>query len=374
VLGDIADFVDTVEMRGESARRAEVDHQIRSWSGAESPGQCGGCRHLADTAHDDVDVGRQVRGLLGERHDDQHGWQASDVSRRRLVSWRPGAPLLVLGAVASVQSGAAVATRLFPVAGPGGTVLLRLAIAALLLMAVARPDVRGRDRSDIVAVVLFGLVLAGMNATFYEALSRIPLGVAVTFEFIGPLALALLGSRRLVDLLWVALAALGVGLLSSAGGSLDTLGIVLALAAGGFWAGYILLAKRVGASFPGAGGLALALCVGAVAMAPFGIVTGGRRLWHAGVLGRGAAVAVLSSAVPYTLELSALRRLRASVFGVLMSLEPAFAAISGLVLLGQHLRLREWLAVVSVMVASVGATRAERPRPHPGATPAGVVA
>jgi inner membrane transporter RhtA len=267
------------------------------------------------------------------------------------------APVLVLGAVASVQSGAAVATRLFPDVGPGGTVLLRLAISAALLVAIARPSLDGRSAPDLWLTVAFGVALAGMNFTFYEALSRIPLGVAVTVEFIGPLSVAVFGSRRAVDIVWVVLAAAGVVLLTSGGGSLDGLGLFLAFVAGTLWAAYILLAQRVGAVFPGASGLALALVVGAIGLAPFGIWSGGTRLVDANVFGRGCAVALLSSAIPYSLELYALRRLRASVFGVLMSLEPAFAALSGLIFLSQHLRAREWVALVSVMIASVGATR-----------------
>jgi inner membrane transporter RhtA len=286
------------------------------------------------------------------------------------------APLLVLAAVASVQSGAAIATRLFPVAGPGGTVLLRLGLSAVVMVVLARPRVSGRSRGDLLLVAGFGLVLAAMNAIFYVAIDRIPLGVAVTVEFIGPLGVAVGGSRRGLDLLWVAFAAVGVVLLTSGGGHTDVLGLALAFVAGLFWAGYILLSKRVGTVFPGASGIALALAVGTVAVAPFGIVDGGGALLRPTVVGRGAAVAALSSAVPYTLELFALRRLRASVFGVLMSLEPAFAALSGLLFLGQDLRVREWVAVGCVMVASVGATRSgggDVPV-EPGATPTEVVA
>jgi inner membrane transporter RhtA len=286
------------------------------------------------------------------------------------------APTLVLGAVASVQSGAAIATKLFPQAGPGGTVFLRLALSAVLLLAIARPKVIGRRPSDLRLVVAFGVALAGMNTTFYEALSRIPLGVAVTIEFIGPLTLAVVGSRRKLDLLWVILAGVGVVMLTSGGRHLDWVGIAFAATAGGLWACYILLAQRVGAAFPGAEGLALALVVGTIAVAPYGIADGGSALVDAGVVGRACAVAVLSSALPYSLEIYALRRLRASVFGVLMSLEPAFAAVSGLLFLSQHLRLREWFAIVSVMVASVGATRTARRDElpiEPGATPTEIV-
>jgi inner membrane transporter RhtA len=266
---------------------------------------------------------------------------------------------------------------LFPDVGPRGTVLLRLGLSAVLLLAVARPRMSGHRRSDLGRAVLFGLVLAGMNATFYEALSRIPLGLAVTIEFAGPLAVAILGSRRRLDLLWVALAAAGVALLSSGDTHADAAGVVLALVAGAFWAAYILLAKGVGAVFPGATGLAIGLTAGTLAVLPFGIAQAGSALAEPRVLGLGLAVAVLSSAVPYTLELFALRRMRASVFGVLMSLEPAVAAVSGLLFLHQHLTLAEWLAVVCVMSASVGATAVSRAADvpvDPGATPTPVAA
>jgi inner membrane transporter RhtA len=299
------------------------------------------------------------------------------VTQRASVAQRAPA-LLVIGAVVSVQSGAAIATRLFPEVGPGGTVFLRIGLSALLLLAVARPRVRPATGSHLLVAVAYGLVLAGMNATFYEALSRIPLGIAVTFEFVGPLGVAVWGSRRRLDIVWVALAAVGVALLTSGGGRhVDGLGVTLALVAGGFWAAYILLAQRVGAVYPGAAGLAIALGVGAVALAPFGVVAGGTALLRPSVLWRGAAVAVLSSALPYSLELFALRSMRTTVFGVLMSLEPALAALSGLLFLGQHLTLREWVAVGCVMAASIGATRSTPPETtpvEPGATPRDAVA
>ena len=285
----------------------------------------------------------------------------------------PPAPALVLAAIASVQSGAAVATRLFPDVGPGGTVLLRLAMSALMLLCVVRPTLRGRGRADLGWGVAYGIALGAMNATFYEALSRIPLGVAVTIEFVGPLAVAVAGSRRLIDGLWVVLAAFGVVLLTTTGGGINLLGVLFALLAGGFWAAYILLAQRAGRIFPGASGLTVALCVATVLVLPFGLASAGTRLWDASVLARGAAVALLSSAVPYSLELFALRRMRASVFGVLMSLEPAMAAISGLVFLGQHLGVREWVAIICVVIASVGATRGAPAKDvpvEPGASPA----
>lgn len=270
------------------------------------------------------------------------------------------APVLVLGAIASVQSGAAVAIRLFPSVGPGGAVFLRLALSAVLLLALTRPRLRAIPRRNLLLVVAFGLLLALMNGMFYLAIDRIPLGIAVTIEFLGPLGVAIAGSRRLIDLLWVALAALGVGLLAGGGGDLDIVGVVLAASAGVCWAGYILLSQRVGRAFDGLTGLAIALGVAGLALAPYGIAAGGTSLLKPSVLAKGAVVALLSSAVPYSLELAALRRLRASVFGVLMSLEPAMGAISGLLFLGQRLGPREWLAVVAVMAASVGATMQTR--------------
>lgn len=266
------------------------------------------------------------------------------------------APVMVVAAVASVQSGAAVATRMFPAAGPGGAVFLRLAFSAVLLAAVARPRLRAAARRDLVSAVAFGVVLAAMNLSFYLAIDRVPLGVAVTVEFLGPLGVAVAGSRRALDLVWVGLAAAGVLLLADAGGHVNLAGLALAAVAGACWAGYILLSQRVGQAFPGAAGLTVALTVGAGLVAPYGLVVGGGALWRPAVVGRGIAVAVLSSAVPYSLELAALRRLRASVFGILMSLEPAMAALSGAVLLGQRLRPTEWFAVAAVMTASIGAT------------------
>jgi inner membrane transporter RhtA len=192
-----------------------------------------------------------------------------------------------------------------------------------------------------------------MNLCIYEAMDRIPLGIAVTIEFWGPLAVAVIGSRRTLDLLWVALAAAGIVLLADPGGSLDTAGVAFAFAAGGLWVGYILLSVRVGAVYPGGTGLAIAMVFGALVTLPFGV---GPDLFAPEMLAAGAAVALASSVIPYSLELEALRRLPARVFGVLMSLEPAVAALAGLVVLGQALALDEWAAIALVVVASAGAT------------------
>jgi len=263
---------------------------------------------------------------------------------------------LVLGAVLSVQTGAAAATTLFDRVGPAGAVLLRTLFAALALAAVWRPSLRGHSRREWRLVAGLGIALAGMNLSFYAGLDRIPLGIAVTFEFVGPLGVAIVGSRRSADLLWAAFAAVGIALLSpGVGGSLDALGVAFALLAGAFWAAYILLTARVGRAFERGDGLALAMAISTLVLIPGGIVGGGADLLAAGVLAVGIAVALLSSAIPYSLELEALRRLPESTFGVLMSLEPAVAALVGLAFLGQSLSARELAAIALVVVASAGA-------------------
>jgi inner membrane transporter RhtA len=265
-------------------------------------------------------------------------------------------PLLVLAAVASVQFGGAFAKTLFDEVGPGGTVLLRVVFAAIILAALWRPALAGRSAWEWRLIVAYGFVLVAMNLSFYEALDRIPLGIAVTFEFVGPLGVAIAGSRRALDVVWVVFAAAGILLLSDFGtADLDGLGVVLALIAGGFWAAYILLAARVGRRLPGGQGLALAMAAGALMVAPFGLADAGGDLFSAEVLAVGLAVAVLSSAIPYTLELEALRRLPQGVFGVLMSLEPAAAALAGFIVLGEDLAARELIAIALVVTASAGA-------------------
>jgi inner membrane transporter RhtA len=266
-----------------------------------------------------------------------------------------------MGAVLSVQVGAAVATTLFDELGPSGTVLLRTGFAAVILVAIWRPKVPRGASGPLRDAVLLGIALAGMNLSFYAALDRIPLGIAVTFEFTGPFAVAVAGSRRASDLLWVALAAGGIILLSpGVHGSLDGLGVAFALVAGGFWAAYIVLAARVGQGFSGGRGLAVAMAVATVLLIPVGVVGGGGALARPGLLAVGLAVAVLSSAIPYSLELEALRRLRKGTFGVLMSLEPAVAALVGLALLGQDLSATEVVAVALVVAASAGALGSAR--------------
>ena len=266
--------------------------------------------------------------------------------------------VLVLVAVSSVQVGAALAKSLFDEIGSGGTVFLRILAAAVVLAAIWRPRLRGHGSSDLGLALVFGLVLGAMNLAFYASIDRIPLGVAVTFEFVGPLGVAVFGSRRALDLVWVALAASGILLLSDFGtGDLDGVGVALALLAGAFWAAYILLAVRVGEAFPGGSGLALAMLVAVVLLAPVGIAEAGSELLVPSVLVVGAVVGIMSSAIPYALELEALRRMPAGVFGVLMSLEPGVAALAGYLALGETLVAREIVAIGLVVAASAGAAR-----------------
>ena len=235
--------------------------------------------------------------------------------------------------------------------------LLRVLLAAILLVALWRPSVRGRSRREWTLVGAFAVCLAGMNYSFYEAIERVPVGVGVTFEFVGPLGVAVFASRRALDLLWVALAAVGILLLADPGGDLDSTGVALALLAGGFWAAYILVAARLGAAVPGGSGLALAMVGASVLVLPVGLGQGGGELLDPTVLVAGFGLAILSSVIPYSLELEALRRLPAGVFGVLMSLEPAMAALAGFVVLGERLSARELVAIAFVITASAGAAR-----------------
>jgi inner membrane transporter RhtA len=264
--------------------------------------------------------------------------------------------VLVLGAITSVQVGAALAKTLFDEIGAGGTVFVRVLLAALVLALIWRPGLAGLGRREILLAVLFGLTLAGMNLAFYSALDRIPLGITVTLEFVGPLGVAVAGSRGALDLLWFGLAAAGILLLSDFGsGDLDRVGVALALLAGCLWAAYILLSARIGRVFPGGSGLALAMIVAAALLLPVGVADAGADLLVPWILAAGGAVAILSSAIPYSLELEALRRMPAGVFGVLMSLEPAVAALAGFVVLGEDLVARELVAILLVVAASAGA-------------------
>ena len=280
------------------------------------------------------------------------------------MSDRANGIALVVAAVTSLQFGAGYAVTLFDELGPAGAAFLRLAIAAIVLLAIWRPRLRGHPARDLRLAAAFGITLGLMNLCIYEAMDRIPLGIAVTIEFWGPLAVAIVGSRRPLDVLWVALAATGIVLLADpGGGSLDPGGIAFAVAAGALWAGYIVLSAWTGRVFPGGSGLAIAMVFGALVTLPAGV---GADLLAPEMLAAGAVVALASSVIPYSLELEALRLLPARVFGVLMSLEPAVAAFAGLIVLDQALGGREWLAIALVVAASVGVSA--EPMRAPGAS------
>ncbi|MEV6943986.1 EamA family transporter [Streptomyces sp. NPDC051172] len=267
---------------------------------------------------------------------------------------------LVLSGGVSVQFGAALAVNLMPRAGALGVVTLRLLAAAVVLLLVCRPRLRGHSRTDWGTVIVFGITLGAMNGLFYQAVDRIPLGPAVTLEVLGPLALSVLASRRAVNLVWAGLALTGVFLLGGGGfDGLDPVGVAFALGAGALWAAYIVFSARTGRRFPQADGLALAMAVGALLMLPLGIAESGAKLTDPTTIALGSAVAIMSSVLPYTLELLALRRLPASTFAIMMSLEPALAATAGFLILGQSLSAWQAAAIALVIGASMGAVRTQ---------------
>lgn len=269
--------------------------------------------------------------------------------------------MVVLGSIA-VEVGAALAISIFPRTGPVGIVTLRLVFAALVLLIAFRPKLRGRTRSDWLTVAGFGIVLGTMNVVFYLALERLPLGATVTIEYLGPLILSVVTARRALAWIWAVMAFGGVILLSRGGfGHLDTIGVLFALAAGACWVGYILLAARTGTRFGRLDGLAIAMAVGAIGVLPLGIVTAGPVLIQPEILLIGLGVALLSSAIPYGLEMLALRRLHAATFSILLSLAPALAALAGLVILQQQLTILDVVAILLVVLASMGAVRFAQP-------------
>ncbi|MCM3613996.1 EamA family transporter [Microbacterium enclense] len=269
------------------------------------------------------------------------------------------AAALVLVGLACQEVGASFAVMLFPETGPLGIVMLRLVFSALLLLLIARPRLRGHTAVAWRSVIGFGVVLASMNGLFYLALARLPLGVTVTIEVLGPLTLSILTATGLARWLWAGLALAGVVALGAGGWDrLDLLGVVFALGAAVSWALYILASARVGREFPRLDGLALAMAVGAVIVLPFGVWQAGSALLRVDILALGAAVALLSSTIPYALELVALRRLPASAFAILMSLGPATASVAGFLLLGQHLSWLEIAGIALVIAASIGAVLA----------------
>jgi inner membrane transporter RhtA len=281
------------------------------------------------------------------------------------------AVLAVLAAMSTIQFGASLAKGLFPVLGAQGTTALRLGFATLILLAVWRPWRKPLTRRELVAVAVYGAALGGMNLTFYLALARIPLGIAVAIEFTGPLAVAILSTRRALDFLWALLAIAGILLilpLSESSQALDPLGVVWALVAGTCWALYILFGQRASTEVHGGTATSLGMATAALLVIPFGVAHAGPALLDVSLWPVGLGVAVLSSALPYSLEMIALKALPTRTFGILMSLEPALAALAGLVILKEQLTLVQWLAIACVILASAGsAATARKPVPAPEA-------
>ncbi|HSK34930.1 MAG TPA: EamA family transporter [Propionicimonas sp.] len=272
---------------------------------------------------------------------------------------------LVLGAIVSVQVGAAFAKSLFTLTDPTAVAWLRMAVAAAIFWVVARPRLTGRTWPEWRVVIGYGITLATMNWAIYQSFARIPIGLAVTIEFLGPLGVALVGSRRARDLVWVGLAAAGVALLGVFPTNVDWIGVGFALLAGAAWAGYIVLSGPTGAAWEGVTGVSVGSLVGALVFLVPGVLSGGTSLWQPQVVLLAAAVGVLSSVIPYGLEMVARRTIPAGVFGILMSLEPGVAALAALVVLGEQLGWVEWVAMACVIVASTGSTRALAKAPAP---------
>lgn len=276
----------------------------------------------------------------------------------------------ILVASFSVQGGAAIAKGIFPLIGVAGTAAIRILLSAIILLAVFRPPVRRLTREQWRAVVPYGISIGVMNLLFYQALARIPLGLAVALEFVGPLALAIFGSRRALDVVWVLLAMAGIVLIApfKSGGAVDPVGVVYALLTGACWAAYIVLGGRVSQRLDAGAGVAIGMAVAALVAMPFAVAEGGIRGFGPALLIPCIALAVLSSALPFTLEMKALRLLPGRIFSVLMSLEPVVAALCGLVLLGEQLTRAQWIAVALVVIASAGAAASVRRRAEASAS------
>ena len=272
----------------------------------------------------------------------------------------PAAALLML-AIASLQISGALAVGLFTRLGPLGTVSLRVIIAAVILLVAWRPRFNASVRAGLLPLVLFGLSIAMMNVCIYQAFARIPYGVAVTLEFVGPLSVSVFLSRRWQDFLWAGLAVVGVALLTPLTGARpDPVGVVYALLAGICWAAYARLGAAVGSRFPGGSGLALGIAIAALVLLPIGIGSAGRTMLQPSILVVGLAIALASTVIPFSLEFEALRRMPARTYGILVSMDPAAAALTGAVLLHQPLTLRTFIAAVCVVAAAVGVTLSAR--------------
>ncbi len=273
---------------------------------------------------------------------------------------------LVLGSIISVQFGAAISVTIFDEVGVAGSTLLRLAFAALFLFLLSRPKVSKWSATQVRMAILFGVILAAMNLAFYLAIDILPIGIATTIEFLGPISVAAIFSRKLTDVIWVALAAAGVVLIAqpwNGGGGLELAGVLLALLAAFFWGVYILVAQRAGEVFPDRDGLTVAMMIGTAIVFVPGVAAGGSTLVTPHILLLGAVIGLLSSLIPYSFELDALRRMPARVFGTLMSIEPAVAVLAGFIVLSQQPTLLQMFAIALVVIASVGVTRSARPLP-----------
>lgn len=272
---------------------------------------------------------------------------------------------LLLAAMLSVQAGASIAKTLFPVVGPIGMVAIRIAFGTMVLCAVMRPWRARVTSATWRPLAVYGVSLGVMNLLYYLALNRVPLGIAVSLEFTGPLAVAVLSSRRLVDFAWILLAAAGLALLlplAHLGVGTDPIGALYALAAGVCWALYIVYGQKAGADH-GTQTVALGSVISAIIVVPIGLIDRGPGLFSTAILLPGLLVAVLSTALPYSLEMIALTRLPARTFGVLMSIEPAFAALIGYVYLHEWLTAVQWTAIALIILASIGATASGRQTP-----------
>ena len=271
---------------------------------------------------------------------------------------------LLLIAMASIQSGASLAKSLFPLVGAQGTTALRLIFAAVIMLVILKPWRARLNASSMRTVLIYGIALGGMNFLFYMAIRTIPLGIGVALEFTGPLAVALLHSRKITDFVWIALAITGLALLIPTGQAqgLDIVGVMYALGAGVCWAAYILFGQKAGADH-GVQTAALGVVIAAIFIAPIGVAHAGSALLQPALIPIALGVAILSTALPYTLEMIALTRMPVRTFGTLMSMEPAIGALSGLLFLQEMLSLTQWLAIAAIIAASVGATLTTRPEP-----------
>jgi len=277
----------------------------------------------------------------------------------------PAVPAVLL-AIISFQCGAALAKGIFPVLGPVATSSLRIILSAIILIIFNRPNIRNLTGAQWKAVALYGLTLGVMNVVFYLAIARIPLGLGVALEFIGPLVLALTGSKRVIDFLWVVLAAAGIIMIEPWGNkTIDIIGVLLALLAGAFWAAYILIGGHISKIMDSGKAVTIGMIFASLLVLPIAIADGLLSHLRPAMLVPGLGLALLSSAIPFTLEMSALRKIPAKTFSILMSLEPTVAAMSGLIFLHEYLSLYEWLAVVLIIVASAGATLTRKKPTHP---------